>query len=294
MATDRLRLTRRSFLKAGGAIGAGAYLALRQPQNVLLQTIPGIDNPLAFYPERDWEKIYRNQYRYDRTFTFICAPNDTHICRLRSFVRNGIVVRIEQNYDATDVTDVYGNKIPPSWNPRGCLKGYTYVRRMYGPYRVKYPMIRKGWKAWADAGFPADANGVPETGYLKRGEDVGLKFTWGEASTYVAKGLLNTMNKYRGEEGARRLIEQGYPGEMIEAMHGSGGQVVKIRPGLSIHGALRIQALKRFSNMLALHDEEEAKKHNRQPYGARSWSSYDWHGDLPPRHPLAAGRPTPH
>jgi nitrate reductase alpha subunit len=121
----------------------------------LLQLIHKNDNPLAFYPHRDWEKVYRDQYRYDRSFTYIRAPNDTHNCRLRAFVRNGIVVRIEQNYDAVQVSDLYDNRIPPTWNPRGCLKDYTYIRRMYGPYRVKYPMIRRGWKEWADAGFPA-------------------------------------------------------------------------------------------------------------------------------------------
>ncbi len=280
---------RREFLKESSKGIAGIVFAGRVLDLDLLQFVRKIDNPLAFYPDRDWENVYRNQYRYDRTFTYICAPNDTHNCRLRAFVRNGIVVRIEQNYDATEVTDVYGNRIPPSWNPRGCLKGYTYVRRMYGPYRVKYPMIRKGWKEWADVGFPADANGVPNKKYFRRGEDSWLRISWDEASTYAAKGLLNTMRKYEGEEGARRLRAQGYPEEMIEAMHGSGGQVVKIRPGMSLHGVLRLQALKRFANMLALHDEAEAKKHHRDPLGARSWSNYDWHGDLPPGHPMVTG-----
>mgnify|MGYP000165086864 CR=1 FL=1 len=94
---------------------------------------------------------------------------------------------------------------------------------------------------------------------------------------------------HEGDEGARRLKAQGYPEEMIEAMHGSGGQVVKIRPGMSLHGALRLQALKRFANMLALHDEAEARKHHREPLGARSWTNYDWHGDLPPGHPMVTG-----
>src|SRR4030067_310268 len=134
------KINRREFLEKSSKGIAGVAVVGGLLDFDLLQFVRKVDNPLAFYPDRDWEKIYRNQYRYDRTFTFICAPNDTHICRLRSFVRNGIVVRIEQNYDATDVSDIYGNKIPPSWNPRGCLKGYTYVRRMYGPYRAKCPL----------------------------------------------------------------------------------------------------------------------------------------------------------
>ncbi|MBM2841006.1 MAG: nrxA, partial [Bacteroidetes bacterium] len=282
-------LNRRNFLKQSSKGAMGSLLIAGMYDLHLLQFVRKIDNPLAFYPDRNWEMIYRDQYRYDRSFTYICAPNDTHNCRLRAFVRNGIVIRIEQNYDASAVTDIYGNTIPLSWNPRGCLKGYTYVRRMYGPYRVKYPMMRKGWKEWADAGFPADATGVPDKKYFRRGEDSWLKVPWGEASTYAAKGLLNTMKKYQGEDGAKKLRAQGYPEEMIEAMHGSGGQVLKLRPGMSLHGALRIQAVKRFANMLALHDEEEAKKHNRPAYGARSWTNYDWHGDLPPGHPMVTG-----
>ncbi len=41
-----------------------------------------------------------------------------------------------------------------NWNPRQCAKGYTFHRVLYGPYRLRHPIVRKGWKAWADAGFP--------------------------------------------------------------------------------------------------------------------------------------------
>ncbi|MEK7669648.1 MAG: molybdopterin-dependent oxidoreductase, partial [Bacteroidota bacterium] len=283
------KINRRNFLEKSGKGFVGGALLGSMFDLHLLQFTQEVDNPLAFYPNRDWEKVYRDQYHYDRSFTYICAPNDTHNCRLRAFVRNGIVVRIEQNYDATAVSDIYGNTIPPSWNPRGCSKGFTYVRRMYGPYRVKYPMIRKGWKEWADGGFPTDSKGVPDQKYFLRGEDSWIKINWDDISTYAAKGLLHVMKKYQGEQGAEKLKIQGYPEEMIEAMHGCGAQVLKIRPGMSIHGILRIQALKRFANMLALHDEEEAKKHHRDPYGARSWTNYDWHGDLPPGHPMVTG-----
>ncbi|MDP2947959.1 MAG: molybdopterin-dependent oxidoreductase, partial [Chloroflexota bacterium] len=275
------KITRRRFLILGGAAAAAATATLViEPRLAFLQTVPTIDNPLQFYPERDWESIYRDQYRYDSSFTFICAPNDTHNCRLRAFVRNGIITRIEQNYDNQDVTDLYGNKLTAAWNPRGCLKGYTFTRRIYGPYRVQYPVVRLGWKEWADAGFPVGEDGRPDPQYFRRGEDEWVRVSWDEASAYVAKGLLHIMEKYGGEEGARRLREQGYPEPMIEAMHGTGAQVIKIRPGMSLHGALRLQALKRFANMLALYDGK---------LGARSWTNYDWHGDLPPGHPMVTG-----
>ena len=129
-------LSRRTFLKLSAgtlaAVSAASILDL-----AFLEEITDIPNPLESYPDRDWEKVYLDQYHYDDSFTFICAPNDTHNCRLRAFVRNGIITRMEQCYDSGDVDDLYGNKLTPLWNPRGCLKGMTYVRRIYGPYRVK-------------------------------------------------------------------------------------------------------------------------------------------------------------
>src|SRR3972149_6146434 len=79
------------------------------------------------------------------TFTFTCSPNDTHACRVRAFVRNEVVMRVEQNYDHQNYSDLYGNKATRNWNPRMCLKGYTFHRRVYGPYRLRYPDIRKRW-----------------------------------------------------------------------------------------------------------------------------------------------------
>src|SRR6516165_12695429 len=144
-------MNRRDFLANALALGGSGLLGRR-----LWGFDPvSIDNPLGVYPSRDWEQVYRDQYRYDSTFTWVCAPNDTHMCRLRAFVRNGIFLRSEQNYDHDRCGDLYGNKATKAWNPRGCPKGYTMQRRVYGPYRLKGPVVRKGWKDWADAGFPS-------------------------------------------------------------------------------------------------------------------------------------------
>lgn len=102
-------LNRRRFL---GLMGIGAAWAMT-PVKMLhaLAPIAGIQNPLDYYPNRDWEKIYLDQYRYDRSFTWVCAPNDTHMCRLRGFVRNGVLIRSEQNYDHSRYGDLYGNRL---------------------------------------------------------------------------------------------------------------------------------------------------------------------------------------
>ena len=84
-------IARRQFLQylgAGAAIsigGLGAACSLLQPVDD--------GNPLARKVSREWETIYHDQYRYDSSFDWVCSPNDTHACRIRAYVRNGIVVR---------------------------------------------------------------------------------------------------------------------------------------------------------------------------------------------------------
>ncbi len=175
-------LSRRRFLETCLATG-GASLLAAGPQTWAFTPV-SVENPLGKYPDRDWEKVYLDQYRYDSTFTWVCAPNDTHMCRLRAFVRNGVMLRSEQNYDHDRCGDLYGNKATKAWNPRGCPKGYTMQRRVYGPYRLKGPVLRKGWKEWADDGFPSLSD-QPElrTKYKfdDRGNDSYVRLTLGRS-----------------------------------------------------------------------------------------------------------------
>lgn len=89
----------RPFLKTSAGTVAAAALADRALALTALQPVIKVGNPLGEYPDRSWERVYHDQYRYDSSFTFVCSPNDTHACRSRAFVRNGVVMRIEQNYD---------------------------------------------------------------------------------------------------------------------------------------------------------------------------------------------------
>ena len=107
MPTDNVN--RRDFIKRSGLAGAGIAAAQMLPLR-FLRAGDDIANPLAFYPNREWEKIYRNQYAYDRAFSWVCAPNDTHNCRISAHVRNNVIVRMGEQYDVHTYGDLYGNK----------------------------------------------------------------------------------------------------------------------------------------------------------------------------------------
>ena len=287
-------VSRRTFLKLSGGVaataimmGSPAGLALRRLQPV------SIGNPLEDYPNRDWETVYRDQYAYNESFTFVCSPNDTHACRLRAFTRNGVVTRIEQNYDVQKYADLLGNKATAHWNPRGCQKGLTMHRRVYGPYRIKYPMVREGWRRWADAGFPELTPENRDTYmFTARGQDVFVRLSWDEAYEYIARGMIAIAELYSGEEGVRRLEAEGYQPEMIEEMHGAGTRAFKLRGGMGLLGVIGKYGMYRFSNMLTFLDSHVRGIDPDEALGGRNWSNYTWHGDQAPGHPFVHGLQT--
>ncbi|HUG08229.1 MAG TPA: molybdopterin-dependent oxidoreductase [Acidimicrobiia bacterium] len=290
------RVTRRQFIKVAGGAGLAAISGVLDLELLALEAFPGFDNPLLTYPNRGWEQIYRDQYAYDSSFTVICAPNDTHMCRLRAFARNGVVTRLEQNYDGANYADPQGNTSTAHWNPRGCLKGFTLHRRVYGPYRLRAPMVRTGWKEWADDGFPSLSDD-PElrTRYRfdDRGNDTFIRLTWDEVDDYAARGLEAIARTYSGDDGRRRLIdEDGYESEMLEFWEGSGVRTMKFGSSLPVHGVAGKFGLFRFANMLALLDANVRGVGPGQAVGARDWSEYTWRGDQAPGFPFVHGLQT--
>ncbi len=285
-------ISRRRFLKS--ALAASGALVATGPQSWALEPV-SVENPLGAYPQRDWESVYLDQYRFDGSFPWICAPNDTHMCRMRAFVRNGVMIRSEQNYDHDRCGDLYGNKATKAWNPRGCPKGFTMQRRVYGPYRLKGPVIRKGWKDWADAGFPSLSD-RPElrTQYKfdDRGGDAYVRVTWDEAFRYVADGLEAIGTTYSGEPGVARLKKDGYEQRMIDKVEGAGMRTVKIGSNLPIHGLVGKFGIYRMANMLGLLDHHIRGVSPEKARGARDWNEYTWRGDQAPGHPFVHGLQT--
>ncbi|MBI4220574.1 MAG: molybdopterin-dependent oxidoreductase, partial [Chloroflexi bacterium] len=286
------KVSRRDFIKIGaaaaGATAASAFLA----KLAFLQSTDEIDNPLAFYPNRNWEKAYRDIYRSDQSFVFLCAPNDTHNCLLRAYSKRNVVTRIEASYAYGEAADLYGNRSSHRWEPRACNKGLSLIRKFYGDRRIKAPMVRKGFLDWATAGFPRGADGRPPAQYFERGKDDFVRVTWDQAYELVAKAQVDIATTYSGDAGAARLRTQGYDPDMIETLHGAGVRTLKYRGGMPFLGATRLMGFYREANMMALLDSRIRGIGAGEAVGARVLDSYSWHTDLPPGHPMVTGQQT--
>lgn len=286
---------RRRFLFQLAAAGAGAATFNRAVAGLARDIKPLIvDNPLGSYPERGWEQVYRDLYKSDSSFTFLCAPNDTHNCLLNAHVKNGVVTRISPTFGFSKATDQQGNQASQRWEPRCCQKGLALVRRFYGDRRCKRPLVRAGFKKWVDDGYPRD----PETGavdpdvYLRRGEDDWVAVSWDDAFRYSAAAMINIADTYSGEAGKKRLLAQGYDPLTVDATEGCGTQTLKFRGGMAALGASRIFAQYRSANAMALLDAKIRNVDPADAIGARGWDNYSWHTDLPPGHPMVTGQQT--
>src|SRR3972149_2419593 len=112
-------MDRRAVLQTPSSLGFGALIG--NTQGAWGLQAPA--NPLGAYPNRGWEKVYRDLFATDSSFVFLCAPNDTHNCLLRAYVRNGVVTRIGPTMGYGLATDPQGTRAPPRWDPRCCQKG---------------------------------------------------------------------------------------------------------------------------------------------------------------------------
>lgn len=287
-------LSRRRFLKLASVAGFGI---VARPSDLFAAggflAPVSVANPLAAYPNRDWEKLYRDIFRTDDRFVFLCCPNDTHNCLLNAHVKNGVVVRIEPTYGYRHAEDLYGNKASPRWDPRCCQKGLVLARRFYGDRRINGAFLRRGFKEWVDKGFPRD----PETGaapkaLMKRGWDSWVRVPHAEAYRYHAAALLDIAKTYSGEEGTKRLLAQGYDPDMVEQATGAGTRVLKFRGGMAKQGTVRIFGAFRFANSMALVDAKLRGVDAESAKGGGTWDSYSFHTDLPPGHPMVTGEQT--
>lgn len=292
--SDQFSATRRHFLKLASVAGLGAATL---PSELLAQfhylAPVKVDNPLMDYPSRDWERLYRDIFRTDRNFVFLCCPNDTHNCLLNAFVKNNVVVRIEPTYGYGKATDLDGNNASHRWDPRCCQKGLVLARRFYGDRRVKGAFLRKGFKDWVDQGFPRNkTTGAAPPELMRRGWDSWVKVEHAEANRYHAMALQNIAKTYSGDTGKQYLLAQGYDPDMVNAVEGAGTRTFKMRGGMAFQGTLRIMGAFRMGNSMALLDAHVRGVKPEEAKGAGAFDSYSFHTDLPPGHPMVTGEQT--
>lgn len=286
---EKLNLGRRSFLKLCAAAGMVVVGSDVLAATKYLSPVEEIGNPLKSYPSKDWEKVYRNMYKMDSEFIFLCVPNDTHNCLLNAHVKNDVVIRISPSYGFGEAKDQLGNRATHRWDPRCCNKGLVLARRLYSDRRPKGAMVRKGFKDWVEAGFPRLDSGLPDRKYFMRGKDPFVKLPWDEAFNLAAKSMINMAETYSGEKGSALLTKQGYDPEMIKAMNGSGVRTFKVRGGMALLGITRVFGAIRTGQMLALLDSYVRKVGPDKALGARGLDSYTWHTDLAPGTPMTTG-----
>lgn len=143
-------MDRRTFLKGSAAVaGAVAGTAL-----------PVIDRPVRAGRDYDVAK----SLPVDRVVRTSCSPNCTGSCGQLAFVRDGIIVKIQQAADYPDTV----------YNPRGCMKGLSYINHIYGEDRIAKPMIRTG----------------------ERGSGTFREVTWEEALDRIAADLKTIGEKW--------------------------------------------------------------------------------------------------
>ena len=281
-------LSRRDFLQTVAAAGFGALAA----SATNAWELGAITNPLAVYPDRGWERVYRDLWKYDSKYTFTCAPNDTHNCLLNAYVRQGVITRIGPTMKYGQAKDLNGKGSTHRWDPRVCQKGLALTRRFYGDRRVNQTMVRAGFKRWHDAGFPRGKDGRPDAEYFQRARDEWVRMPHAEAAKIVAAALKNIAETYTGEAGKQRLKAQHYDEATIEATGGVGTQVLKFRGGMPLLGVTRVFGLYRMANSMALLDAHIRKVGPDKAVGGKGFDNYSWHTDLPPGHPMVTGQQT--
>jgi DMSO reductase family type II enzyme molybdopterin subunit len=152
----RKSVDRRSFLK--GVTASGAVLGLKYSAAGAQAAVAGTD-----VSYRGVEDVYRQKWTWDRISRATHGTNCAATCAINVFVKDGIVWREEQQaeYGASGDTPDYG--------PRGCQKGMSHSRYMYGKQRVLYPMKRVG----------------------ERGEGKWERISWEQATSEIADRFID-------------------------------------------------------------------------------------------------------
>lgn len=153
------KVNRRKFLMgiavaaASPALGSGLTLRSLAADSATRRHYPG------------WEALMRQTLRWDKRTRGAHLVGCTGGCPHWVYSRDGVVIRDEQSGDLPQLKGL------PDPNPRGCAKGNCAIDYMYGPYRVKHPLIRTG----------------------ERGEGRWRRASWDEALQLIADRVVDAM-----------------------------------------------------------------------------------------------------
>lgn len=160
-------LSRRSFVKAGGAIAASAAALSAfgcAPGTSVEETTESPTELAITNPEEGGEWV-----------SAACWHNCGGRCMNKVMVKDGVVVR-----QKTDDTHEDSFDYPQQ---RGCVRGKAQQQQCFGADRLLYPMKRKNWS-------PENPNGE------LRGKDEWERISWDEAIKYVADQFKAIKEKY--------------------------------------------------------------------------------------------------
>jgi anaerobic selenocysteine-containing dehydrogenase len=124
-------VSRRRFLKGAAGAAAGATAA----------SVGRAATPSPAAAARDYE--IAGSLPVDAVVRTTCSPNCTGSCGQLAFVRDGVVVKVQQAADYPD----------QAYNPRGCMKGLSYLNQIYGADRIMTPLVLKDGAARGTGDF---------------------------------------------------------------------------------------------------------------------------------------------
>ena len=169
MSGNIKKITRRKFL---GSLAGGIAGLTSLP--ILTETLKaGKFAPSKLHKVSE-DKL-RKVFDFDKKLRSVCAANCTQACGWNAFVKGDkYIVEITPAADYDTFDPVLGK----FYNPRGCMRGASYLKYVYGDVRLKHPLIRVG----------------------KRGEGKFRRATWDEALKYIAEKMVNIAKDHGSDE----------------------------------------------------------------------------------------------
>jgi len=156
-------ISRRDFVKLSSALTS--WMALSGSSTGLLRAA-----------EKAEERVSAN--KGVKIIPTSCAYDHGGRCVLRAHVKDGVIIRFDTDIEPDSIN------FPQI---RACWRGRAHRKKIYSPYRIKYPMKRVG----------------------ERGEGKFKRITWDEAYDILAKQMTRIKEKY----GRAAIFDGGYAGQ---------------------------------------------------------------------------------